>query len=363
MVCLTPNSIVRWTLFIEPVADMEPIGVSNIASDREGLLYYTISWSGDSIYTAKICRVTHAQTSHPVQQCIENYQSFMYVHSPLALNEKNDLLITAVSDNEIESVPVVLNKTTLDLLWINRHFFGAGMHGPYRCDTNTGDIFWIGGDDNLLKFEPTGQNLINDYTQSGRFGRDFVLDKQQQIIIRPWQNMTALPWKLVVSSNDVSTRQIKLRWNWYALPLIADNGDITPPTIDEKGTVYMSSMPLAFAINSLGKTVWASNLATSSEMKTFDLISYCVTMNSERRILYIVSGSPYLQKSTFLYFITAINMNTGKVIKRIALKLGNDKHITPQCPIIVGDEMFYFSWLTGQYPEKVPFKVTGIQQI
>jgi hypothetical protein len=362
MVCLTPNGVVRWKLYFEPVPDMDPIGISNIVSDRQGLLYYTISWSGDTIYTAKICRVTHAQTAHPVQKCIENYQLFMDINAPLALNEKYDFLVTAVSDNEIESVPAVLNKTTLDLLWVNRHFFGADMDGRYRCDVNTGDMFWIGGDDNLLKFEYSGQNLINNYTQSG-LGTDFVLNRQQQIIIRPWQNASQLPWKLLVSSHDVSTRKIKLRWNWYAPPSIADNDGITSPTIDENGTVYMSSMPLAFAIDSLGKTVWTSELATSSEMKTFELFSYCITMNSKRRILYILSGGSYSQKSNFLYFITAVNMDTGKVLKRINLNQEKNKYITPQCPILIGDEMFYFFWLTNQYPKLVSLKATGIPQL
>jgi hypothetical protein len=287
----------------------------------------------------------------------------MYINSPLALNEKYDLLITAVSDNEIETVPAVLNKTTMDLLWVNRHVFGAGMDGHYRYDTNKGDMFWIGGDDRLLKFDHNGQNLINNFTQLDGFGRDFVLDRQQEIIVRPWLNMTQLPWKLLVSSHDVSTRKIKLGWIWHAPQLIADNDDITPPSIDENGTVYMSSMPFAFAIDNRGKTVWTTELATSSEMKKFELISYCVTMNSKRRILYIVSGSPYSHKSNFLYFITAVNMDTGKIIKRIDLNLGNNKLITPQCPILIGDEMFYFSWLTGEYPALVPFKVTGIQQL
>ena len=154
-------------LYLEPAPDMDPMGVSNIVSDRQGLLYYTASWSGDDTFTAKICRITSAQTAHPSQKCIEDYQLYMDINAPLALNEKYDFLITAVSDNQFESVPAVLNKTTLDLLWVNRHFFGADMDGQYRCDTNTGDIFWLGGDDRLLKFTYNGQNLFNSETQSG----------------------------------------------------------------------------------------------------------------------------------------------------------------------------------------------------
>jgi hypothetical protein len=53
----------------------------------------------------------------------------------------------------------------------------------------------------------------------------------------------------------VSSREIKLRWNWHPSSLIVENEDIAPPSIDENGMVYLSSMPLAFAIDNLGKTV------------------------------------------------------------------------------------------------------------
>jgi hypothetical protein len=35
--------------------------------------------------------------------------------------------------------------------------------------------------------------------------------------------------------------------------------------------------------------------------------------------------------------------------------------MAPQCPILIGDEMFYFSWLTEEYPKQ--FKATVIQQL
>ncbi|CAF1094259.1 unnamed protein product [Rotaria sordida] len=138
------------------------------------------------------------------------------------------------------------------------------MSRHYRCDINTDDILWIGGDRNLLKFNHNGQNLINNYTQPNDAGRDFVLDKQKQVIIRPWQSMTDLPWKYVVSSYDVSIREITLRWNWHPLSLIVANDDMTTPSIDDKGIVYMSSMSLVFAIANVGITVWTSELATPS---------------------------------------------------------------------------------------------------
>jgi hypothetical protein len=363
MVCLTSNGIVRWKLPLETVPGMELTGISNIVSDRQGYLFYMMSWAGDGVITGKICRVTNAQTSHPIPNCVQNSQLFFYINTLLALNEKYDLLITAVKGNQIDRLPAVLNKTTLDLLWVNTHFFGAGIHGDYRWDLTMGNIFWISGDDNLLKFDQKGENLINNMTQLDGFGRDFVLDRQHQIIVRPWQNMTSSPSKFLVSSHDVSTRQIKLRWTWHAPPAIANNAYITPPTIDENGTVYMSSMPLAFAIDSRGKNVWISKLATPMEMNKFELVSFCITMNSKQRIVYILSGSFYSHKSNILFFVTAVHMDTGKIIKRIDLNVGNDNNITPKCTILIGDEMFYFIWLTGQYPQSVPFKVIGIQQV
>ncbi|CAF0752172.1 unnamed protein product [Adineta ricciae] len=363
IICLTPNGNVRWTLFVETVPEMDPIGVSNIVSDRQGVLYYTISWSGDTIYTAKICRVTHAQTSHPTQECVENYDLFMYVNAPLTLQENHNHLITAVSDNDFESIPLVLDKNTLEMIWIDRHVFGAGMEGQYRCDLKTGDILWLGGDDRLLKFDYNGHKIFNNNTQPGLSGIDFVLDSQEEIIVRPWQDGSSLPWKLFVSSSDVSTHEIKTRWTWKAPSSILNNDMITAPTMDENGTVYMASIPLAFAIDKQGKTLWTTSLATASEIKTYNLISFCVSMNRKRRVIYIVSGSPFYQKQKYFYFITALNMDTGKVIKRIDLKLADTKSISPQCPILIGDEMLYFSWLEGEYPQKVPIKVMGIEQV
>jgi hypothetical protein len=102
----------------------------------------------------------------------------------------------------------------------------------------------------------------------------------------------------------------------------------------------MSSMPLAFAIDSQGKTVWTSKLATSMEMNKYELVSFCITMNSKQRIVYILSGSFFSHKSNILFFFTAVHMDTGKIIKRIHLNVGNDNKITPKCPILMAMKCF-----------------------
>lgn len=123
----------------------------------------------------------------------------------------------------------------------------------------------------------------------------------------------------------------------------------------------MSSMPLIFAVDNDGKTVWTSELATSSEMDEFRLFSYCITMNAKQRILYVLSGSSFFYTPK-LYFITAVHMDTGKIIKRIDLNVGNINS-APKCPILIGDEMLYFSWFVEDSPQLVSFKVIGIQQL
>ncbi|CAF1592216.1 unnamed protein product [Didymodactylos carnosus] len=55
-------------------------------------------------------------------------------------------------------------------------------------------------------------------------------------------------------------------------------------------------------------------------------------------------------------------MDTGKVLKRININHGIAK-VTPSCPILIGDDMFYVFWLTGQYPDLVPLKLAGIPQL
>lgn len=358
--CLTVDGTVRWKVGIEFVTDMIAVGVSNIVSDRQGDLFYTISWVNKTDYVAKVCYITNAQTSHPIQKCIINNQLLFYVTTPLILIEQYDLLVTAASKNVIESVPLALNKTTLDVLWTNEQFLDAGMHGDYRSDYKTGDFFWIGKDDYLVKFNNTGEMIINNSTYVAGFGSDFVTDRHKEVIVRSWFNKTRFAYKLIVSSYDVSTDKIKLRWNCYAPSATDNNAAITLPTIDENGTTYMSSMPLVFAIDDDGKTVWTSELATPGEIDKFELCSYCMAINGKQRILYVATGSSYSHEPS-LYFITVVHMDTGKIIKRIDLNVGNTT-ISPKCPILIGDEMLYFSWFTGDDPELSPFKVMGIEQ-
>ncbi|CAF1576796.1 unnamed protein product [Didymodactylos carnosus] len=332
MVCLTVNGDIRWKLYLEYVPEMRPVGASNIVSDQNGTLYYTVSWAGDGIFSAKICRVSYALTSHPYQECVTNTKLYMNIQSALAINEKFNLLITAVADGTFESVPAAINKTSLEIMWINRENFGAGMNGHYKVDSGTGNMFWIGGDDNLLKFDAGGNKMLSGDTESGA-GRQMALDIDRETIVRPWQNMTDIHWPLIVSSWSVSK------------------------------TFTLPSLPLVFAINSDGKTMWTTEIATGKEIDSFDLISWCSAANEQQRVMYTVSGSATFHKGDFRYFITSVHMDTGKVLKQINVNGLDAGKATPSCPILIGDDMLYFFWLTGEYPDLVPLKIVGMPQI
>ncbi|CAF0962420.1 unnamed protein product [Didymodactylos carnosus] len=162
MICINPNGIIRWKVYIEHVPDMIPTGVSNIVVDRNGTIYYIVSWANSQSYTANLCRITQANTDYPNQLCVRNYQLFGGITQPLAYNEIYDLLITAVVDNKFGSVSAAIDKTSLEILWINRHYFGAGTGGHYKIDNGTGYMYWIGDDDYLLKFDQKGNHTLID---------------------------------------------------------------------------------------------------------------------------------------------------------------------------------------------------------
>ncbi|CAF0962409.1 unnamed protein product [Didymodactylos carnosus] len=204
--------------------------------------------------------------------------------------------------------------------------------------------------------------LLNGYVNSG-CRRQFVLDNDRQIIVHPWQNMTDIHWPIIVSSWDVSSNQLELRWHWYPPKSINDHNFMTQPTMDERGTTYLVSMPSAFSINSNGQTLWISELATNDEMRQFELISICLSVNLRARVMYAVIGSPLYHEGDSLYFISALNMDNGNVLKRYELNIDSKSKITPHCPILIGSDMFYFFWLTGEYPDLVPLKVSGVPQI
>jgi len=363
MLCLTPNGKVRWKMHLECVPHMIVTGVSNIVTNQEdGTLFFTSSWGDTGSYAAKVCRVYYPQTSHPAQECVLNYQVFSQISSSLSLNTKLDLLMTTVNN----VAPVALNASTFEVLWTDRETMGADS--DYKNDPLTGDIYWIGGDDDMRKFNSTGYRLLQGSTNS-RGNRQFALDSSRGIIVRAWQDLSQRQWPLRVSAWKVSGTELLEHWQWKKDDTNSTNDDCTPPIVDDGyGLTYFATLPLALALDTnTGRTKWQTEIVTQSEIDRLNLVSTCLAFNEETRIIYVLVGSTINNFPTL--FIVALHADTGKILKRIDLlkNLTNYKEekkiITPHCPILIGNEMLYVSWLTGTYPDIVPLTIVGVPQI
>ena len=196
MLCLTANGETRWKMYLEPVPRMTVVGVSNIVSNpADNTLIYISTWADTGSFASKICRVYYPETKHPAQECVTNEHIFIHFSSSILLDVKANLLITSVIDNK----PAAFNVSTFEMIWMDEETMGADMGSGYRTDLSTGDIYWIGGDDNFHRLNSTGTRLIEFNAESGGT-REFALDSSHQIMIRAWQNMTDRQWPVVLTA-------------------------------------------------------------------------------------------------------------------------------------------------------------------
>jgi len=364
MLCLTPNGEVRWKMYLESVPRMIIVGVSNIVSNREdNTLIYISTWADGGSFKSKICRVYYPQTKHPAQECITNEDIFIHFSSTILLDVEANLLITSVGDNR----PAAFNSSTFEMVWVDREIMGADMGSDYKTDLSTGDIYWIGGDDSFRRMNPTGLCLIDNDVNSGGT-REFAFDNQHQIMIRAWQNMTDRRWPIVLSAWNVNNTDISVRWEWKSINMNITSTDCTPPIIDNQyGLTYFTNLPYSMALDVLtGISKWQMEIVTLDEMDRLNLISTCITFNEHTRILYVLVQSEYTYSTLFLI---ALHADTGKILRRINIlkEEMNDteqrKITIPYCPILIGNDMIYISWLLGNYPDLVPLNIMGTPQL
>ncbi|CAF0989233.1 unnamed protein product [Rotaria sordida] len=364
MLCLTSNGDVRWKMYIESVPRMINVGVSNIVSDRENnILFYTSSWADSGSYMAKMCRVFYPQTRHPAQECVNIAKLFVSFLSPLALNTKANILMTTVNEN----VPAAFNATTFEMIWSNLEMMGSDPSADYKNDPLTGDVYWIGGDDNMRKMNSTGTRLFENDTNSGG-NRQFALDSRRQKMVRAWQNLSDHEWPLIVSAWDVGSTELREQWQWKNTVINSTNNDCTPPVIDDLyGFTYFVNLPYAIALDTnSGYRKWQTQLITNDEINQLDLVSECIAFNGQKRIIYVLVKSTKVSSTLFL---VAVHADTGKILRRMEVlqKATNGeeyKKLTiPFCPILIGNELVYISWLSGDYPELVPLTVVGMPQL
>jgi hypothetical protein len=363
MLCLTPNGETRWKMFLESVPRMTPVGVSNIISNREdNTLIYISTWADAGSFVSKICRVYYPQTKHPAQECVINQHIFIHFSTSILLDTKNNLLIASVIDNR----PAAFNVTTFEMVWVGQDIMGSDFGSDYKTDASTGSIYWIGGDDSFRKMNSTGFCLIDSDVNSGG-SREFAFDSQRQIMIRAWQNMTDRRWPVVLSAWNVNSTEISVRWEWKSIDVNSTGTDCSPPIIDSQySSTYFVNLPYAIAFDTMtGVSKWQTTLVTSDEIDHLNLVSKCITLNEHTRVLYILVQSEYTYSSVFLM---ALHADTGKILRRMDLlkeetSSTKGKITIPYCPILIGDDMIYISWLLGSYPDLVPLTTIGVPQL
>lgn len=362
LLCLTTNGLVRWKLYLEPIGNMINMGTSNVVSNRRGDVFFTTSWTNHSAYSAKVCHLTNVETSQPVQRCVENYQLYANFHTPLAINDASVYLFTTVFDQAIQQVPAVIGIDTLGIVWIDRGVVGAAPDSEYN-DDGTG-IYWIGDDNHFIKVNGADTRLLNVNMPSGG-NRYYAFDRYHAKIVKAWQNGSEITAPLVVSGWDaLASGDFRLLWQW-AQP----RGDFTrctqPVINDQTGITYIASLPYLFAINMNGIIFWQAEIVSQSEIKTFNLVSTCLALNTETKIIYIViaSTSAVQPKQSSTLFIATAHMDTGAVLKRININVPSNTTITPNCPMLIGNDMLYISWLEGNFPNLVPLNIMGLPQL
>lgn len=365
MLCLTPNGETRWKMYLQSVPLKMVVGVSNIISNREdNTLIYISTWADTGSYVSQICRVYYPDTKHPAQECITTYDISIPISSPISLDTKSNLLITSAFDDK----PAAFNLTTFEMLWVDKETMGADMGSDYKIDLSTGDLYWIGGDDNFRRMNSTGFCLIESGDVNSGGSRDFAFDNQHQIIVRAWQNMTDRRWPIVLSAWDVDNMNISVRWEWKSIDVNSTSTDCTPPIIDNQyGLTYFANLPYSIAFNTqTGDIQWQTAIVTTEEIDQLNLISTCITFNENTRIVYVLTHSEFTYSTIFL---TALHADTGKILRRIDI-LKDGKNVTeqnkitiPYCPILIGNDMIYISWLLGSYPDLVPLNIIGVPQL
>lgn len=88
---------------------MNNIAISNIVSNIGGTLFFTISWFKQGTYLNKVCRVSNAETTNPMEEYSSNnlfYQSFQ---SPLSIGDGTVFLFTTIYGQAM----AVINATSL----------------------------------------------------------------------------------------------------------------------------------------------------------------------------------------------------------------------------------------------------------
>ncbi len=359
LVCVTTNGLIRWKLYIERDPDMNNIAISNIVSNMGGILFFTISWFKQGTYLNKICRILNAETNNPIEECGFNdifYQSFQ---GPLSIDDLSVSLMTTLYGQGM----ALINTTNLQIEWTDRVNLGA-TNSHYNSD-GTG-IYWIGNDDHLRKVNGRDSSLLDVNINSGG-NQYYAFNAIYDTIVRVSQNFSLSFSPIVVSGWDVDIRvDFHLLWQWNEPD--GSNASTTHPVIDEKkGMTYVGVLPYLYAIDTNGKTQWKAQIAYADEMGKYNLHTFCLALNTETNIAYVVvySFPRNMVRSNVqtILFIVPVRTTTGDVLPRIRIEVPLDVTIFVKCPILVGNQMLYLPWFAESTTDVIPLNVIGIPQL
>lgn len=128
---------------------------------------------------------------------------------------------------------------------------------------------------------------------------------------------------------------------------------------------YIAALPYLYAINMDGTTRWQLEIVSSDEMQRLQLVSICLALNTDTHLLYVTisSISPGQAEQPSTLFIAPVQITTGTVLKRINIDVSLEITINVNCPILVGDDLLYLSWMEKHSSGAVSLKIMGLPQL
>ena len=358
MISLTTNGIVRWKLSLERDEDMTTVGITNIVAAMDGTLYYALSWLKNDLYLNKICRILDSETDKPVTTCSSNTLSSLIVQDVLSVDDSFEFLTTTFFGEKLG----IINTSDLQVNYHSQQETASSFQSHYNSD-QTG-FFWISDDNHLRKVNRNGIQLLDKYVSSGG-NKYYAYDAQYGTIIRVWQNLSLIPSPFAVSAWNINTlNEIHLLWEWNQFNYTYTTG--SHPVIDPiSKTTYFSILPNLYAIDSNGKTLWKTQIASQEEIDKFELITTCIALNTETRIAYIPIRTfhSFNPSAPAMLFLVPVQTNDGKALPRIKFDLDTNASVFLSCPILVGNELLYFSWYSQSSSDTALLRLVGISQI
>ncbi|CAF1019899.1 unnamed protein product [Rotaria sp. Silwood1] len=163
----------------------------------------------------------------------------------------------------------IINRTSLQIEFNGPFNLAAIVNSHYNSD-ETG-IYWFGNDDHLRKVNFNGVNLL-DVDINSEYGKNYLLSSAPYILSQ-WSVDSKIDFHLV--------------WQWNE-PYESQTSSTHPVIDDKTGIIYISILPYIYAINSHGNTLGKAQITSQDEINKYDLVTSCVSLNSETSIVYVL---------------------------------------------------------------------------